>query len=77
MNIKQLMAALAPLPSGMEVRVGDVSEGHDLHCSVGEVVRRGESVVLVPGDDGVWQDETLSSEILMEQLWPEEGEEND
>jgi len=73
-NAKQLMAVLAPLPADTEVRVGDVSEGHDLHVSVGEAVLRGQSVVLVPGDDDIWKDETLSSEILMSQLWPKEGE---
>lgn len=56
----------------MDVRIGDVSEGDDLHCSVGKVVVRGGCVVLVPGDDDVWKDETLASTILSQQLWPEE-----
>jgi len=74
MNVKQLMAVLAPLPADTEIRVGDVSEGHDLHVSVGEAVLRSEAIVLVPGDDNIWRDETLSSEINMTRLWPEEEE---
>jgi len=52
-----------------EVRIGDVAEGDDLHCSVGRVVKRSGCIVLVPGDDDVWKDETLASTILMEHLW--------
>lgn len=61
----------------MDVRIGDVSEGDDLHCSVGKVIVRGGCVVLIPGDDDVWKDETLASNILAQQLWPEETEEED
>lgn len=61
----------------MDVRIGDVSEGDDLHCSVGKVIVRGGCVVLIPGDDDVWKDETLASTILAQQLWPEETEEED
>ncbi len=61
----------------MEVRIGDVSEGDDLHCSVGKVVVRGGCVVLVPGDDDIWKDETLASTILSQQLWPEEDASED
>ncbi len=72
LTIRDLAMAIASYPAATEVRVGDVSEGHDLHCSVKKVVLRGRCIVLVPGDDDVWKDETLSSEILMESLWPEE-----
>ncbi|MCK5644859.1 MAG: hypothetical protein KAJ19_28930 [Gammaproteobacteria bacterium] len=61
----------------MEVRIGDVSEADDLHCSVGKVVMRGGCIVLVPGDDDVWKDEALASTILSQQLWPEEEENKD
>jgi len=74
MTIRDLAIAISQLPPETEVRVGDVAEGHDLHCSTGEVVLRGRCIVLVPGNDDVWQDETLSSEILMQRLWPEEEE---
>jgi hypothetical protein len=69
------MKLLAGVPRDAEVRIGDVSEQDDLHCSVGRVIRRSGCVVLDPGDDDVWRDETLSSEILAENLWPEEKEE--
>jgi hypothetical protein len=71
----RLMKLLAGVPRDMEIRIGDVSEQDDLHCSVGRVIRRSGCVVLDPGDDDVWRDETLSSEILAENLWPEEKEE--
>jgi len=70
MNMIELAHAIAKLPIDTEIRIGDVSEGHDLHCSVGAVVVRNGCVVLVPGDDDVWRDETLSSEVLMERIWP-------
>lgn len=60
-----------------EIRIADVSEGHDLHVSVGEVVVRNGCIVLVPGDDDIWKDETLSSEVHMKQLWPEEEKNED
>lgn len=66
------MRILKPLSADTEIRVGDVAEGHDLHCSVGEVVLRSQCVVFVVGDDEIWKDETLSSEIHMKRLWPEE-----
>ena len=56
----------------MEVRIGDVSEGDDLHCSVGKVIVRSGCIVFVHGDEGLWKDETLASTILSQQLWPEE-----
>lgn len=74
LTMKELMAALAPLPADTEVRIGDVSEGDDLHVSVDRVVLRSGCVVLVPGEDDIWRDETLSSEILMSQLWPKEDD---
>jgi hypothetical protein len=83
MNITDLCEAIAPLllkndlskEVSMEVRVGDVAEGSDLHCSVGEVVVRGNCLVVVPGDDRVWKDETLATEVLSETLWPQKKEE--
>jgi len=68
----ELISCLAVLPRDTEIRIGDVSEGDDLHCSVGGVVLRSERVVLVPGDDDVWKDETISSTIHMKRLWPED-----
>jgi len=72
LTMRDLTIAIAKFPADTEVRVGDVAEGHDLHCSIKQVVMRSGMIVLVPGDDDIWQDETLSSEVLMENLWPEE-----
>lgn len=77
MNIRELAIVIGAHDGDMEVRIGDVAEGHDLHCSVGQVVKRAGCIVLVPGDDDVWRDETLSSEVLMEILWPEQEEEEE
>jgi hypothetical protein len=67
-----LILALAALPRDTEIRIGDVSEGDDLHVSVDRVVLRSQCAVLVPGEDDIWRDEQLASEILMRQLWPKE-----
>jgi hypothetical protein len=83
MTIEELLGELAKhsrtrnalAVDAMEVRVGDVAEGSDLHCSVGEVVVRGNCLVVVPGDDRVWKDETLATEVLSETLWPQKKEE--
>lgn len=79
MNLRDLVVAVTSLPDDvvekmgdLEVRIGDVAEGDDLHCSVGKAVYRNGCIVLVPGDDDVWKDETLASEILSVQFWPEE-----
>ena len=74
LTMRELNAAISKFPTDTEVRIGDVAEGHDLHCSVGEIVFRNGCIVLVPGNDDIWRDETLSSEILMENLWPEESD---
>lgn len=79
MNLRDLVISVTNLPADVvekmgdqEVRIGDVAEGDDLHCSVGKAVYRNGCIILVPGDDDVWKDETLASEILSTQLWPEE-----
>ncbi len=53
----------------VDVRIGDVAEGSDLHCSVGVVELRGNCIVLTPGDDDVWKDETVASAQMSEHLW--------
>ena len=74
MNIKELFKALLEEDTSMEVRIGDVAEGDELHCSVGRVIRRGSRIIIVPGDDDIWYDETVATEVLAEELWPEEKE---
>jgi hypothetical protein len=73
----ELMRRLAAVPRDTPIRVGDVSEHDDLHCSVGRVVHRSGCIVLVPGNDDIWQDETLASDVLSKTLWPEEKEDED
>ena len=70
----ELIAMLAQLPRDTEVRIGDVAEQDDLHCSVGKVKHRNAMVIIIHGDDEIWKDETLASQVLAEQLWPEEDE---
>ena len=77
LTVNELINTLLTVNDNVEVRIGDVAEGHDLHCSIGQVVERAGCVVFVPGDDDVWKDETLSSEVLMKILWPEIEEEED
>ncbi len=60
----------ADVKGSLEVRIGDVAEGSDLHCSVGKLVIRGGALVLVPGDDAVWKDETVASDVQSVQVWP-------
>ena len=72
LTANQLINLLLSVPDDAEVRIGDVSEGDDLHVSVGALVLRSQCVVLVPGDDDIWKDETLASEVLSQKLWPEE-----
>lgn len=74
MNIKELIAVLQQLPDDTEVRIGDVAEQDDLHCSLGKVVHRNGVAVLVTGSDEIWKDETLASLVLSETLWPREEE---
>lgn len=81
MNIRDLVNIFAvEVPNTydeMEVRIGDVVEGSDLHCSVGTIEMRGNCVVLTPGDDDVWKDETVASAQMSKQLWPEELDSED
>jgi hypothetical protein len=73
-----LIRLLYTRPADMEVRIGDVAEGSDLHCSVGKVEMRGNCIVLTPGEDDVWKDEMLASAQLAEHLWPpDEGIDNE
>ena len=65
----QLVKILLKQPEDIELRVGDVSEGSDLHASVGAVVMRGGGLVLLPGDDDIWRDETLATKNLSEILY--------
>jgi hypothetical protein len=79
LTVRELIAMLPVTEAeaaDMEVRIGDVAEADDLHCSVGRVVKRAGCIVLVPGDDDVWKDETLSSTILMEHLWTAKKEDD-
>ena len=57
-----------------DVRVGDVAEKDDLHGGVGSVVKKGECLVINPGDSTLWKDETVASETLSEELWKHKGE---
>lgn len=72
LTIRELVIALAEFPADTEIRIGDVSEADDLHCSVGKIVDRGGCIILIHGDEGLWKDETLASTILSQQVWPEE-----
>lgn len=73
----ELIKVLVKLPADTEVRIGDVAEQDDLHCSVGKVQHRSEKVILITGGDQIWRDETLASSIHAEQLWPEEDSSGD
>jgi hypothetical protein len=73
----ELMKILAPLPADTEVRIGDVAEQDELHCSTGKVMHRSRMVIFITGSDEIWRDETLASEVLAEQLWPEEDSSED
>lgn len=68
----ELIKVLATLPTDTEVRIGDVAEQDELHCSTGKVVHRSRMAIFITGHDEIWRDETLASEVLAEQLWPEE-----
>ncbi len=74
MNVQELIRLLTTRSASTEIRIGDVAEGDDLHCSVGKVVIRGDCIVLTPGDDDIWRDETVASAQMSEHLWPEEKE---
>ena len=76
LNVHDLVNTVAKKPTELEVRIGNVAEGSDLHCSVGKVELRGGCIVLTPDDDDVWKDETVASAQLAERLWPT-GEELD
>lgn len=77
MNAGELIAVLAAMSPTTEVRIGDVAEQDDLHCSLGKVVHRNGVVILVTGPDEIWKDETLASLVLSETLWPKEDESED
>lgn len=77
MNVKELTQVLSSLPEDTEIRIGDVAEQDDLHCSLGKVVHRNGVVVLITGSDEIWKDETLASLVLSETLWPKEDESED
>ncbi len=76
LSVRDLLNAVTKKPVELEVRIGDVAEGSDLHCSVEVAELRGGCLVLTPGGDDVWKDETVASEMLAEQLWPEEERED-
>lgn len=69
MNVQELIRLLTKRSASMEVRIGDVAEGSDLHCSVGIVELRGNCIILTPGDDDVWKDESVASAQMAEHLW--------
>jgi len=75
MDLRELFNVLMKEDTGMEVRVGDVAEGDDLHCSVGRVVVRGGCVIISPGDDDVWKDESIASSVGSKVLYDVDGEE--
>ncbi len=77
MNVKELTQVLSSLPEDTELRIGDVAEQDDLHCSLGKVVHRNGVVILITGSDEIWKDETLASLVLSETLWPKEDESED
>ncbi len=77
MNVKELTQVLSSLPEDTEIRIGDVAEQDDLHCSLGKVVHRNGVAVLITGSDEIWKDETLASLVLSETLWPKEDESED
>lgn len=74
---RKLIEAIRSLSVDTEIRIADVAEQDDLHCSVGRVVFRNGCIILVPGDDQVWKDETLASLVRSETLWPEEDDSED
>lgn len=76
LTVRDLMLVLNKLPADMEVRIGDVAEQDELHCSVGRVVERSGMVIFITGGT-LWRDETLASSIHAEQLWPEEDSSED
>ena len=77
MNVKELTQVLSSLPEDTELRIGDVAEQDDLHCSLGKVVHRNGVVILITGSDEIWKDETLASLVLSETLWPKADESED
>ncbi len=75
MNGDDLVRILLKQPEDIEIRIGDVSEGSDLHASVGAVIYRGGGLVLLPGDDDIWKDETLATKNISEILYSAPTEE--
>lgn len=74
--LKEFITSVVDQSASLEIRIGDVAEGSDLHCSVGRIELRGNCIVLTPGDDDVWKDETVASAQLSEHLWPNEEDAN-
>ena len=66
-----LIKLLHRLPVDTEVRIGDVAEQDDLHCSLGKVQYRSKKVILITGNDQIWRDETLASSVHAERLGEE------
>ena len=69
MTVLDLKAFLQDLDDHADIRIGDVTEGSDLHTSVGAIIKRGQSIIFLPGDDDIWKDETLTPDILEEILY--------
>lgn len=72
LKVCDLLNILAKKPEDFEVRIADVSEGGDLHCSVARIELRGNCIVFIHGDDEVWKDETVAATGVVEHLWSTE-----
>ena len=68
-TVLDLKEMLQDLDDHADIRISDVSEGSDLHVSVGAIIKRGYSIIFVQGDENVWKDETLTPEIPQETLY--------
>lgn len=75
MTVSQFQNILEKLNPDTEVRIGDVVEGSNFHCTVGVVELRNASLVITPGSDLIWKDEHAASAQLSKQLWPDVDEE--
>lgn len=69
----ELIKVLVKLPVDTEVRIGDVAEQDDLHCSTGKVQFRSNKVILITGNDQIWRDETIASSVHAELLWEDDS----
>ena len=68
-TVLDLKDLLQDLDDHADIRIGDVAEESDLHASVGAIIKRGYSIVFVPGDENVWKDETLTPEMPKEVIY--------